>query len=180
MKAPCPIAIVYRRLPNDIREFPGILLQANAERLVVQSPIRPSRPLEALGNLIADEGYTAIWFIYRNKWYDVGKFYDKSRKWIGYYCDILKPIRKLLDEPSRTTVLTDLFLDLWIRADGQHILLDEDELEQAIRMHQISVSLARQARRAMTKLVREVDAHRFPPISVREMHLHKNASRGFT
>lgn len=172
-KIPRPITIVYRRLPNQIREFPGILLQANARKLVIQSPIRPSRQVKAFGNIITDEGYTAIWFIYRNRWYDVGKFYDKSRNWIGYYCDILKPIRKLLDEPSRTAVLTDLFLDLWVGVDGRHIVLDEDELEQALRMHQISASLARQARRVMKGLVNELDAHRFPPASVRAMHLQR-------
>jgi predicted RNA-binding protein associated with RNAse of E/G family len=161
------ITIVYRRLPNDIREFPGTLLEATPNRLVIESPIEASRPLMAFGNLIADKGFVAIWFIYRNRWYDVGKFYDKSKNWIGYYCDILRPVRKLLNKPARTTVLTDLFLDLWVSIDGRYAVLDEDELNQALLKHEVSVSLARQARTRMKALVRQVDAGRFPPKSVR-------------
>jgi len=122
------------------------------------------------GNVIADKGYLAIWFIYRNRWYDVGKFYDRSRNWIGYYCDILKPPTKLLAKPSRTTTLMDLFLDLWITPDSQHFILDEDELELALRRHDVSESLARQAREQMMALVRRVDAGRFPLTSVRKAH----------
>jgi predicted RNA-binding protein associated with RNAse of E/G family len=123
------------------------------------------------GNVIADNGYLAIWFIYRNKWYDVGKFFDRSRNWIGYYCDILKPPRKLLARPSRTTTLTDLFLDLWITPGRQHFILDEYQLELALRRHEVSESLARKAREQMMALVRRVDAGRFPLTSVRKAHL---------
>lgn len=147
------------------------MLESTPARLVVQSPIRVSRPLTVSGNVIADNGYLAIWFIYRNRWYDIGKFYDRSRSWIGYYCDILKPPTKLLARPSRTTTLTDLFLDLWITPDHQHFILDEDQLELALRRHEVSESLARQAREQMIALVRRVDGGRFPLTSVRKAHL---------
>lgn len=173
-----PITIVYRRLPSDIREFPGILLEATSNRLVVESPIKPTRPLKVFGRVIADEGYLAIWFIYRNRWYDIGKFYDRSKKRIGYYCDIVKPVRKLLDGASRTTVLTDLFLDLWIAADGQHVILDEDELERALSRHEISKSLAGRARKEIAALLQRVDTDRFPLISVRKVRLSETDTGG--
>jgi len=170
-RVPRPITVVYRRLPKDIREFPSTLLEATSNRLVVTSSIKPTHPLEVFGKVIADEGYLAIWFIYRNKWYDIGKFYDRCKNWIGYYCDIVKPVRKLLNGTSRTEILTDLFLDLWITPHGRHIILDEDELERALNRHEISSSLARRAGKEMAKLVQRVNAGSFPPISVRKMRL---------
>ena len=173
---PRPVTIVYRRLPCDVREYPAILLEATSNRLVIESSIEPTSPLIVFGNSVADKGFTAIWFIYRNRWYDIGKFYDKSRKWIGYYCDILKPSRRLLANSSRTAVLTDLFLDLWIGTDGRYAVLDEAELKAAIDNHDIANTLAREAKRQMDMMIRRVKAGRFPPRSVQEMQLDNRSS----
>jgi len=173
-KALRTVTIVYRRLPADLREYQGLLLAATRNRLVIQSPIEPTSPLVVLGKTIADKGFTAIWFIYRNRWYDIGKFYDKSGRWIGYYCDILKPNPSLLRNPHRTVVLTDLFLDLWITTGGRFVVLDEDELNEALVRHEISTTLAREARRRIEIIIRAAKANRFPPRSVREIEL-KNA-----
>lgn len=119
LSMPRQMTIVYRRLPKDIREFPGLLRQSTVSKLVIESPISVNRPIRVGGEIIADCGYLSIWFIYRDRWYDVGKFYDAAGRWLGYYCDILKPVKKLLATSSRTVTLTDLFLDLWIARDGR-------------------------------------------------------------
>lgn len=64
---PRAITIVYRRLHDNVRGFLGTLLEATANRLIVESPIKCTRPLKVSGKVIADEGYLAIWFIYRNR-----------------------------------------------------------------------------------------------------------------
>lgn len=165
---PRPVNIVYRRLPNDIRVFPGILREARSDRLMIESPVLVSHPIRLSGKVIADRGYLAIWFIYKGKWYDVGKFYDRARNWVGYYCDIVKPVSRLLSSRSRTTMLTDLLLDLWITPEGKHFLLDEDELENALKRGYISKSLARETRRQMSSLIQILQARQFPPPSVRK------------
>jgi predicted RNA-binding protein associated with RNAse of E/G family len=166
---PKKITIVYRRLPTDVREFPGVLRKATGSRVIVESQISVDRLIKVSGEIIADTGYLAIWFIYKNRWYDVGKFYDHTRRWIGYYCDIVKPVSKLLDTASRTTTLTDLFLDLWIFKDGRALVLDEEELDKALGNRTISANLARQARRQIHSLMQRVKADRFPPSEVREI-----------
>jgi predicted RNA-binding protein associated with RNAse of E/G family len=163
------MTIVYRRLPNDIREFPGLLRSATAGRLVIESPISVDRPIKLSNEIIADTGYLAIWSLYKNRWYDVGKFYDRDRRWIGYYCDIIKPVKKLLAGPTRTVTVTDLFLDLWITRKGQAFVLDEDELESALLNRHISVSLSREATRQIRSLERKVRAGRFPPLEVQRI-----------
>ena len=166
---PREITIVYRRLPNDVREFPGVLREATASKLVIESLLTVDHPVKVSGDIVADTGYLSIWFVYKNRWYDVGKFYDKDRRWVGYYCDIIKPLRKLLAAPSRTMTVTDLFLDLWITRNGQVFVLDEDELANASVNHTISSRLAHDARRHMDRLAQRVKEDRFPLPEVRRI-----------
>jgi len=166
---PREMNIVYRRLPRDVREYRGVLREATANKLVIESPITVDHQIRVSGDIIADMGYLSIWFVYRNRWYDVGKFYDRNRQWVGYYCDIIKPLRKLLASPSRTKTLIDLFLDLWITKDGQVSVLDEEELANAMMNHVISSRLAYDARKRMKSLMRRVKADQFPPPQVRKI-----------
>jgi predicted RNA-binding protein associated with RNAse of E/G family len=171
---PRPVTIVYRRLPRNVRRFPGTLREANSRRLVIESPIKVTSPVRFKGKVVADNGYTAIWFVYRNRWYDIARFYDKKRKWIGYYCDIVKPVSRLMNGPSKTTMLTDLFLDLWITPEGRYYVLDEDELEDALDKGSISKPLAEQARKQMKALIRRVSSGRFPPENVRKTQFFRS------
>ena len=121
--------------------------------------------------MIADTGFMVVWFIYRNRWYDIGKFYDRAGRHVGYYCDILKPSHKLLLNSTRTATLTDLFLDLWITPRGAYYVLDEDEMQDAIRNGYVSTTLARAARKHLATLIHRVEQDRFPPKHVRDMEL---------
>jgi len=164
---PREITIVYRRLPNDLREFPGVLREATKKKLVIESTISVDRPINVSDEVVADTGYFSIWFVYTNRWYDIGKFYDRSGRWVGYYCDIIKPVKKLLIDSSRTVTLTDLFLDLWITRDGRAFILDEEELHKALENRSIPSSLAHEAERRIRSLHRRTKARRFPPPEVR-------------
>ena len=168
---PRPVSIAYRRLPNDIRQLPGVLRQVSAARLVIESPIVVERPQRVLGRVIADSGFLAIWFLYRNRWYDVGKFYDRQRNLVGYYCDIIKPLNKLLRTPVKTSRITDLFLDLWITPEGDYVVLDEDEFEEALDHGYLPKNLADQARKQMDSLIQKVKAGRFPPPFTQKVEL---------
>jgi len=64
---------------------------------------------------------------YTDKWYNIFEIYDRDNGRLkGWYCNITKPA--IIEEGSVSYV--DLALDLWISADGQQIVLDEDELEE--------------------------------------------------
>lgn len=165
---PRPIRIVYKRLPNNVREIPGLLREATLQQLVIESPIVVPHPMRLSGKVVADNGYLAIWFVYRDRWYDVGRFFDRSRNFVGYYCDIVKPMKQLLMGPSKTAMITDLFLDLWIWPDGQHTVLDEDEFKHGLQRRHISRLLALEAQKQLALLVRRVNSKRFPPAYVRK------------
>jgi len=160
---PRPVRIVYKRLPNDIREIPGVLRKATSQWLIIESPIVVPYPMRLSRRVVADAGYLAIWFVYRGRWYDVGKFFDRERNCVGYYCDIVKPTKQLLRGMTKTTMITDLFLDLWIWPDGQYIVLDEDEFKHGLHEGHISRFLASEARKQLTLLTKKVASKRFPP-----------------
>lgn len=166
---PRPIEIVYRRLPNDVREFPGILRKATRTSLMIESPIPATSPRRVLDTVIAESGFLAIWFIYAHRWYDVGKFYDGARNWIGYYCDIIRPLNRLLKTPGKTATITDLFLDLWITQERRCVVLDEDELENALKRRYLPKTLADQARKQVDSLIQRVHAGRFPPPTIQRV-----------
>jgi len=110
--------------------------------------------------------------VFKDKWFDIGKFYDESKTWLGYYCDIVKPIRRLMFGSS-TSPITDLFLDIWITRNGEASVLDEDELKNAVRQRFISKSMAAKARSQAQILMRKVERHEFPPTRVKEATLLK-------
>jgi len=167
---PYPVSILYRRPPHPASRYPGLLLNVTKQSLKIQSRLHLAHPRQVSGRVIAASGYWAIWFVFKDKWFDIGKFYDESRNFLGYYCDIIKPPRRLLSGSS-TTLLTDLFLDIWIAADGTAHLLDEDELENAIQHGFISKSLASKARSQVRTLMRKIELHEFPPTRVKEATL---------
>jgi len=163
---PQPISIMYRRPPHDVREFPGLLRSATANMLTVQSRISIKGQRQISGRVIADDGYLAIWFIFKGKWFDVGKFYDRSNNWVGYYCDIVKPLSHL-HYGKRTSIITDLFLDLWIFPDKSYHVLDEEELKEAVHTRIISARLAAKAKSELQRLIKLVERDKFPPNGVK-------------
>jgi predicted RNA-binding protein associated with RNAse of E/G family len=134
--------------------------------LTLQSQISVEHPKRVLGKIVADKGYLAIWFIFKGKWFDIGKFYDRSNNWLGYYCDIVKPVSSLL-HGRKTSVITDLFLDLWISTDNECYVLDEEEFDKAVRTRLIPRRLAQKAESELLRLVKMVERDRFPPDSVK-------------
>ncbi len=118
---------------------------------------------------MADTGYLAIWFIFKNRWYDIGKFYDRAGIFLGYYCDIVEPSPYLFADRSHTVTIKDLCLDLWISASNRSFILDEDEFESALRKGYISKETGQHARGQMNSLVRLIHARRFPSRAVRKI-----------
>ena len=174
---PRRVTIRYRRLPDRLGHFQGILREASMKRLVIEQHLRVRTPRRDSGTVIVAGGYNAVWFIFRRKWYDVGKFYDQNGRFTGYYCDIIRPVARLLSSASKTSIITDLFHDLWISRDGRCLVLDEDQLERAIAKHIISIPLAARARRELETLIRSTKTGYFPPMTVRRFQPRMNNSR---
>lgn len=92
------------------------------------------------------------------EWFSIIEYRDQAGQLLGYYCDIVTPLRKEGGE----YYLTDLILDLWIAPDLQFEELDRDEFEAGITSGLITPQLARTAHHTVERLKNEIRLGLFP------------------
>lgn len=153
------IELIYKRLPDRVNYFPQNLLYEDDDVIVTTQHIKPSSPIVIDGVTVLGDNYRAVWFVFANRWYDIGKIYNLENQFTGYYCDIILPMKRT----ETHFEITDLFLDLWVSPDGSYQVEDEDEFESAITHNWIQTGLANQARNALQGLIAEIESGAFPP-----------------
>ena len=153
------IELIYKRLPNRVHHFQQNLLYEDDDVIVTTQRIKPSSPIIIDGVTVLGDNYRAVWFVFANRWYDVGKIYNLKDHFTGYYCDIILPMKRM----ETHFEITDLFLDLWVSPDGSYQVEDEDEFESAVAQNWIQTDLANQAKNALQDLIAEVESGAFPP-----------------
>ena len=156
--------LYYRRPPDRIVKIETQLLEETSDLVIFQHTIRTSKPLKVSGSTFLDDGYDAVWFIYREQYHDIGIISDLTGNFTGYYCDAILPI---IDR-NGVFEITDLFLDLWVTPDERTIVLDENELKEAIFKGWVSNEEARIAREEIDRMIRGVMEGNFPPGRVRD------------
>jgi predicted RNA-binding protein associated with RNAse of E/G family len=142
-------------------------LFADGDRIVLEHEAQPSNPLRIGGDEVMGNGYRVVWFLFNGEPYDVGRFYRPDGTWTGYYVDILEPVHWQGADPGTLEPIVDLFLDLWITPEGQYLVLDEEELDEAVRQDAIGDEKAREARSALNRLIKATQRGEFPPEIVR-------------
>lgn len=157
------VTLIYKRLPDRISHFQQRLHYEDENVIITSQRVNPSSPIVHNGETVLGENFTAVWFVFRGQWYDIGKIYNLKNEWTGYYCDIIVPVVRAADRFE----ITDLYLDLWVYPDGSYEIQDEDEFEAAIQSGAIDTDLARKAREALNALIAEVESGEFPPQIVR-------------
>lgn len=86
------------------------------------------------------------------------EFWDTDDRLAGYYSDLTDLIVKREDGYH----VTDLFLDIWLTADGTLHELDWDEFEEAVAQGVLTPEQETLARQAMARLVAEAASGRYP------------------
>lgn len=84
---------------------------------------------------IADDGYYWLQFAVNNKNWWLTAMYDESKKLVQYYIDITQ---KNVVNQDGTAYFYDLFLDIVILSNNEIIILDEDELAEALKLKEIN------------------------------------------
>jgi len=153
------ITLIYKRLPNRVNRFQQELLYTDAEVIVTTQRVKPSSPIVIEGETVLGDGYKAVWFVFDGCWYDIGKIYNPSNVFTGYYCDIIMPMTR----GENRFEITDLFLDVWVSPDGSYQVHDEDEFQAAVQHGWIQPELATQAQDALKRLIEEIESGAFPP-----------------
>ena len=153
------ITLTYKRPPDRVNHFQQQLLYVDDEVIVTSQRVNPSSPIVQNGKTVLADNFTAVWFVFTGLWYDVGKVYNLNNEWTGYYCDIMKPVKRNVDATGKLDCfeITDLFLDLWINPDGTYQIQDEDEFAEAVQNGTIDSELERKAWEVMRILIAEVE-----------------------
>lgn len=191
--SPPLVDIHYRRLPDDERVFTQqLLLDRPDVKVTLARGVDFESPVIIDGEVALESGSDAVWFTFPGQWHDIGRFHRRDGTFTGIYANVLTPPvfvqEHREDRNSREARnsredrddrvdgedpvdrgdreiwrTTDLFLDVWLPRDGGFLVLDRDQLEEALRKGWLS---RRDADRALEEVVRIQDAHaegRWPP-----------------
>ncbi len=156
------VTLTYKRPPDRVNYFQQQLLYLDDDVIVTSQRVKPSTPILQKGETVLADNFAAVWFVFTGLWYDVGKVYNLNNEWTGYYCDIMKPVKRSMNTTGELDCfeITDLFLDLWVNPDGSYEIQDEDEFEEAIQTGAIDTTLAKTARDVLNTLIVEVESGR--------------------
>ncbi len=154
------VTLTYKRPPDRVNHFQQQLLYLDEDVIVTSQRVKPSSPIVQNGQTVLADNFAAVWFVFTGLWYDVGKVYNLKNEWTGYYCDIMKPVKRNIDVNRKLNrfEITDLFLDLWINPDGTYEIQDEDEFEDAVQDGAIDAALGKKALEVLKALIVEVES----------------------
>lgn len=116
--------IVYKlnEKGQELLHYPAKLLSRRANSVRLEAFF--SRQDLNLGFVWFKQRDRFIEHFYNDRWYNVFAVYDRDDALLkGWYCNICRPA-EITPEAVRWE---DLALDLWVAADGQTLVLDEDE-----------------------------------------------------
>jgi predicted RNA-binding protein associated with RNAse of E/G family len=165
---PPEVAIHYRRPPDRLTVFRQHFVHRSdgcTITLMERTPL--TQPLLIDGCTVLDDGSPAVWFTFDGLWHDIGRFHAGDT-FTGWYANILTPVHYRTPLEWETT---DLFLDVWLGADGTVHLLDEDELAAALNAGHVSETEAGRAHEEARRLMSAAGRGDWPPAIAREWTL---------
>lgn len=164
------IQIHYLRPPNRMQLFEQTLVYEDKDVKVTLAEGLPYEPpMRIEGDVVLELGSDIVWFTFPGQWHDVGRFHRADGTYTGLYANILTP--PVFDGTRWDT--TDLFLDVWVGPAGNALLLDADELDEALGREWIDQATADRAKEEGKRLVEGARAGTWPPPVVREWTLER-------
>ena len=168
--SPQKVFIHYLRPPDRLRIYEQRVVDERKDVIVTLSePVQSERPLTEGGDVLLEKGSVVVWFTFPGRWHDIGRFHRADGTFSGLYANVLTPC-EIVGDIWRTT---DLFLDVWWPSAGQPVVLDEDELEAALRDRVVDATTAARAREEATRLLAQAGSGAWPPAVVEEWTLEK-------
>ena len=145
---------IYRKryIPDEIVDISSDeLIYRDDKKLITKwLPIKPREKIAY--------GESCVYF---DKGWKISKFYRKDGSFKFWYCDI---ISYEYDEKEDTLILIDLLLDVIVHIDGTYEILDEDELEEALKNGIITNEIASDAREKLNNLLKLIESGEFDTI----------------
>lgn len=124
-------------------------------------------PLSVAGTTVLERGAAIVWFVFPEKWHDIGRFHRANGTFTGWYTNLTTPI----EMSEREWSAGDLFLDLWTPVTGPSVWLDEDEFEAAFKAKRLDAATRRRALNERAIIDLQVSAGQWPPPVARNIDL---------
>jgi hypothetical protein len=115
---------VYKLDENGrpVWHYPAQILERQANYIRLEAFF--NRDDLALGYTTFKRGDRFVETFYTDRWYNVFAVYDRDDEGLkGWYCNVCRPARV----EAAAVTCEDLALDVWVGADGQTLVLDEEE-----------------------------------------------------
>ncbi len=162
--------IHYHRLPDRLTVFEQLLVHEDAHVLITFSEqAKIPHDVVVNGAVVLEVGAPVVWFTFPGASYDIGRFHLRDGRFTGLYTNLITPVQC---QSRLEWYMTDLYLDLWLAADGSApALLDEDELEEAFAAGWIDHDRAEGVRTEAYRLIRAWERESWPPAITNEWTL---------
>jgi predicted RNA-binding protein associated with RNAse of E/G family len=103
--------------------------------------------------ILLDDGYKCLMFLPDNEHWCVSAVYNASNEIIEWYFDMTK--QNSIDEKGNP-FYDDLYLDIAVSPDFKAVILDEDELKEALELKEITKSDYDMAHLTCKKIIKEI------------------------
>ena len=164
------VRIHYRRPPDREQIFDQtVVLERDDVIVTLSEAMEFDPPMRIEGDIALETGSSVVWFTFPGAWHDVGSFHLADGTFTGFYANVLTPP----EIDGRVWHTTDLYLDVWVSADGTVRLLDEDEFEEAVGRGLMDKDTARRARDEADMLLAQAREGSWPPAVVHEWTLER-------
>lgn len=149
-----------RRGPERLDRFEQELLVDAPDHKISLQVVGPElAPVRIDASTTLDAGALLVWYAWSGEPYEIGAFHDPRDAFLGHYVNVIRPP---VFEPGRWRI-DDLFVDVWVPAGGEPVLLDADELEDARERGWITGGEAERARRLAEALLERARGRDWPP-----------------
>ena len=162
---PQQVTIHLARLGKPERSYPEGLVDDNGRRVktfsIVPEPASAhlSETFQGQGWILPGQRIHSVSkVLFYNEFFSIVDYHDPAGRTLGYYCDIVTPLRR----SGADYFLTDLILDLWISPDGHATELDREEFEAALASGLFPRQFERDALHTLARLKTEVEQGIFP------------------
>ena len=120
------ITVQKRNLAGEVTwQYEGQVLRREPNAVTLEAFFnRPDMPFM---DVVLKKNDRFVETFYSDRWYNIFEIYDRDNGQLkGWYCNVGRPA-VIADG---TVSYIDLALDLWVAANGQQTVLDEDEFEE--------------------------------------------------
>jgi hypothetical protein len=164
------------RVQVDVRRGPDRLDTFSQELLLDEPNLKitlqilgrdfPPTRIDSATSLRPD--WLLIWYLWPERSYEVGAFFDARGTFRGHYVNLVRS-----PEFGPRWTVDDLFLDVWVPANGAPVVLDEDELSEAVARGWVTAAEAEGVTRLAADIVARAAGsvgrlgRRWPPRDVR-------------